>query len=471
MWGIKSVLNKRLIVLGLLLILIMALGRVDRANAQEQDEASYVVQVGDTLYSIAQRFGITLEDLISANGITDPNQVYVGTTLILPGVDWVAGDLDVVNVILGESYLGLRRQYQLDDIILMRLSGLTSPVQLSVGYPALLPVEQVVYQNVGRIMVGEQSLFEAAAGNGLNPWAVTTANQLDSPWGVVSGEVLLAPGKSGSGLNGLPSPIISVQVTKGNFVQGKTTVIEVNSGGQPLTLSGELMGSRLNFIQNENGTETYVALQGVHVMTPPGYYPIILSGVLPGGESFQFDQMVEVIAGGYGQESITVDPVFLDPEAGEVEAELIKSFTTQFTPQRMWDQIFKAPTIFGDAITSYFGTRRSFNRSPYDYYHSGTDFGGGAGVEITAPAPGVIVYAGTLEIHGNATIIDHGWGVYTGYWHQAEIKVQVGDSVSTGQVIGVVGNSGRSTGAHLHWELWVGGVQVEPLDWLAVYYP
>ncbi len=88
----------------------MALGGVDSVNAQEQDGASYVVQVGDTLYSIAQRFGITLEDLIGVNGITDPNQVYVGTTLTLPGVDWVTGELDVVNVTLGESYLGLRRQ-------------------------------------------------------------------------------------------------------------------------------------------------------------------------------------------------------------------------------------------------------------------------------------------------------------------------------------------------------------------------
>ena len=461
--------NKKLFVLGLLLILIIGLGGVDGAYAQEQDRVSYIVQVGDTLYSIAQRFGLTMEDLIDANGIADPNQVYVGTVLVLPGVDWVAGQLDVVNVSLGESYLGVRRQYQLDDVTLMRLSGLTSPSQLSVGYPALLPIEQGAYQNAGRIMVGERSLLETAAGNGLNPWVAAAANQLDSPWGVVSGDVLLAPGKSGGGPNGLPSPINSVRVTKGNFVQGKTTVIEIDSDGQTLTLSGELISHPLGFAQKEDGT--YLVLQGVHVMTPPGYYPVILSGVLPGGELFQFDQMIEVVAGGYGQESITVDPAFLDPAAGEIEAELIKSFTSQFAPQKMWDQVFSAPTIFGDAITSYFGTRRSFNRSPYDYYHSGTDFGGGAGIEITAPAPGEVVYAGTLEIHGNATIIDHGWGVYTGYWHQAELKVQVGDMVSTGQLIGIVGNTGRSSGAHLHWELWVGGVEVEPLDWLAVYYP
>jgi murein DD-endopeptidase MepM/ murein hydrolase activator NlpD len=68
-------------------------------------------------------------------------------------------------------------------------------------------------------------------------------------------------------------------------------------------------------------------------------------------------------------------------------------------------------------------------------------------------------------------MIDHGWGVYSGFWHQSEFKVQVGDMVDAGQIIGLVGDTGRSTGAHLHWELWVNGVQVDPLDWLQQEYP
>ena len=68
-------------------------------------------------------------------------------------------------------------------------------------------------------------------------------------------------------------------------------------------------------------------------------------------------------------------------------------------------------------------------------------------------------------------MIDHGWGVYTGYMHQSEILVEAGDFVEKGQLIGLVGGTGRVTGAHLHWEIWVGGVQVDPVEWLENSFP
>jgi murein DD-endopeptidase MepM/ murein hydrolase activator NlpD len=61
--------------------------------------------------------------------------------------------------------------------------------------------------------------------------------------------------------------------------------------------------------------------------------------------------------------------------------------------------------------------------------------------------------------------------VYSGYFHQSKIFVSVGDWVEIGQVIGEVGNTGRSTGAHLHWEIWVGGVPINPLEWVENGFP
>ena len=69
-------------------------------------------------------------------------------------------------------------------------------------------------------------------------------------------------------------------------------------------------------------------------------------------------------------------------------------------------------------------------------------------------------------VRGNATFIDHGWGVYSAYYHQKEINVGVGQQVQAGQLIGQIGATGRVTGPHLHWEIWVNGIQVNPLDWL-----
>jgi murein DD-endopeptidase MepM/ murein hydrolase activator NlpD len=131
--------------------------------------------------------------------------------------------------------------------------------------------------------------------------------------------------------------------------------------------------------------------------------------------------------------------------------------------------------VYPDQFTSFYGTRRIYHGIGTDLtvqgFHTGLDFAGGDGLQIFAPAPGRVVFAAPLTVRGNATIIDHGWGVYSGFWHQSEFLVQVGDVVSQGQVIGLVGGTGRVTGAHLHWEVWVNGVQVNPLDWLDQAYP
>jgi len=92
-------------------------------------------------------------------------------------------------------------------------------------------------------------------------------------------------------------------------------------------------------------------------------------------------------------------------------------------------------------------------------------------LNIYAPAAGKVVFAGPLDVRGNAVILDHGHGVYSGYWHQSEMAVSVGDFLSPGQLIGIIGSTGRSTGPHLHWEIWVNGVQVNPYDWLVNSYP
>jgi murein DD-endopeptidase MepM/ murein hydrolase activator NlpD len=83
----------------------------------------------------------------------------------------------------------------------------------------------------------------------------------------------------------------------------------------------------------------------------------------------------------------------------------------------------------------------------------------------------VVVFADFLTVRGNATLIDHGWGVYTGYLHQSELLVKPGERVEKGQLIGRVGATGRVSGPHLHWEVLIGGVQVDPLDWLNQEYP
>lgn len=115
-------------------------------------------------------------------------------------------------------------------------------------------------------------------------------------------------------------------------------------------------------------------------------------------------------------------------------------------------------STFGPRVHPIFGTVRM---------HDGLDFGARMGTPIRSAAAGTVVSAGVRGGYGNATIVDHGGGVATLYAHQSELFVTAGTVVAAGQVIGAVGSTGFSTGPHLHFEVRLSGVPVDPLLYLA----
>jgi murein DD-endopeptidase MepM/ murein hydrolase activator NlpD len=124
------------------------------------------------------------------------------------------------------------------------------------------------------------------------------------------------------------------------------------------------------------------------------------------------------------------------------------------------------------AFSSYFGSRRSYNGGQYYGFHGGLDFMVVVNsLNVYAPAPGTVTFIGTMDVRGNTIFIDHGQGIYTGYAHLSEIQVNVGDHVDTGQIIALIGKTGRVTGPHLHWDVWVNGNTVDPFDWVDNTYP
>jgi murein DD-endopeptidase MepM/ murein hydrolase activator NlpD len=98
--------------------------------------------------------------------------------------------------------------------------------------------------------------------------------------------------------------------------------------------------------------------------------------------------------------------------------------------------------------------------------HTGLDFRAGSGTPLSAAAPGEVVFAGWKGGYGNCTIVDHGGGTATLYAHQSAIRVDVGDVVTRGQVIGAAGSTGYATGPHLHFEVRVNGAPVDPMPYL-----
>ncbi len=116
-------------------------------------------------------------------------------------------------------------------------------------------------------------------------------------------------------------------------------------------------------------------------------------------------------------------------------------------------------------ITSPFGYRKSPFTGRREF-HEGVDIAAPVGAPIRAPADGVVVFAGWNGGYGKMVVVDHGYGFFTRYGHCSKILVKVGERVRRGEIIAKVGNTGRSTAPHLHYEVRVGKVAVNPYYYL-----
>ena len=454
------------------------------AQDNEPDGPVYVVQEGDSLWSIAVRFGLSLEELTSANGITDPSQLTIGSQLVIPGLEGISGELTTKIVYYGDSLRGISRSHQIPIDSLAQLNHLTSPSELYPGYNLVIPIDKNNSSpTIRSTLKPGQSLLELSIIQGENPWKYVFENELQGTWEAVPNDVFhiqrISIEEDQTTTNrpsALPEVISGIQIDPSPFIQGKTANIKV-TGDAELTLDGLLNDEKLNFFPMNNGE--FVSLQGIHAMTEPGVYTMEISGTIPTAysaenQSFSYAQTVLISSGGYSFDPVLiVPPETIDPAVTVPEDAQWFALASPTTPEKMWEGQFQspAPPPFNECWPSYYGSRRSYNGSPFEYFHSGLDFCGGVGTEILAPANGKVVFAGPLTVRGNATMIDHGWGVYSGYMHQSEILVEVGDLVEIGQLIGLVGGTGRVTGPHLHWEIFVGGIQVDPIDWLQEEFP
>jgi murein DD-endopeptidase MepM/ murein hydrolase activator NlpD len=116
-------------------------------------------------------------------------------------------------------------------------------------------------------------------------------------------------------------------------------------------------------------------------------------------------------------------------------------------------------------LTSGFGYRRSpFTRRWK--FHTGLDLAGPIGTPIIAPAPGIVIQAGWNSGYGRSLEIDHGYGLVSRFAHTSRLYVKLGDKISRGQLIGAVGQTGQSTGPHLHYEVMVNGERVDPMFYI-----
>ena len=161
---------------------------------------------------------------------------------------------------------------------------------------------------------------------------------------------------------------------------------------------------------------------------------------------------------GVPQDTVTPPPAIaarIEREQAEVVAARLRSdHRTDFSTTFIWP-------VEG-RISGVYGSQRIYNGTPKSW-HSGLDVAAKQGTPIKAPAAGIITFAKPdLYLTGGTVLIDHGMGVSSNFLHLSRLDVKVGDRIEQGQVIGLVGMTGRATGPHMHWGMnWL-KVRIDP---------
>ena len=293
--------------------------------------------------------------------------------------------------------------------------------------------------------------------------ALADYNGIANPDLISVGQALAIPGNSAVVKPGL---IIDPPSVK----QGGTFQVDV-ARPNVVSVSGKFNGETVRF--TPAGGYLY-ALVGVSRCAKLGNTPLTLAETDAAGKTITETATVAVTATAFPVDQVTLPPtkvtILQDTALINREAVQLATIVNKYTPSRLWDGVFRQP-VYG-TITEYFGTRRSYNGGPVGACgHEGMDIGLPQGTPVYAPARGRVVFTGLTQVRGNLTVIDHGVGVYSAFFHQVEILVKVGDMVEPGMLIGKVGTTGLSTGPHLHWSMWASGEYVNPLEWTQRLFP
>lgn len=261
-----------------------------------------------------------------------------------------------------------------------------------------------------------------------------------------------------------PSP---VPLDPPEFVLSATEVYQ--AGAILVSLVGPAASGRATFLGRGydliQGSQSIFSFVGVDCDDPTGPADLRVEFTLTNGTTGSLTQPIEVLPVTWPVDAIDIPEEktnLLDPAIAAAEAQILQQFYGVITREKLWDNMtWRIPTP-GD-ITTQMGEQRSYNGSEPSGHHAGTDFGAEEGTPVGATNRGRVVMARQTRVHGNMVIVDHGGAVMSGYAHLSAFAVAEGQIVAGGDVVGYVGTTGLSTGAHLHWEITVGGVNVDPM--------
>lgn len=474
-----------------LLLVISGMSSAQEATPQPANGTVvvvHVVQRGENLFRIALSYGITVEQLAAHNNIADPGSIQVGQRLLIPPTGAAIPNPTAISpaptqsthvVQPGESLRSIAAAYGMTLEELIAVNGISNPDLVYVGQVLFVtplaspaaPVLPAPTSSVVHVVQSGETLFRIATAYGVSVVDLAAANGISDPTLIYAGQQLLIPASQApQAALDLPAPITALDVTPRMLVEGQTVRLRVTTAVAAI-VTGSFLGLVVQAGSEATGLQ-HTLFMPIAIYTEPNVYPLVITVVDAAGTVVTLPINLQVMGGGYSSERLTLPDSLLpllDPAVEDNELAIMRTLMSIFSPENYMDRPMSLAAAA--AVTSPFGTRRSYNGSGFDRFHSGVDFAGASGTPVLAAAAGRVVLADALNIRGVTTIIDHGWGIYTVYSHQAERYVDLGSLVISGQQIGTIGATGRTTGAHLHWEVWVNGVPVDGLQWVRQGFP
>ena len=260
---------------------------------------------------------------------------------------------------------------------------------------------------------------------------------------------------------------LRIESVPGMARQGDVCLIRTSGLVSPKSIHAEFQGERCPLAPGmQNGI--YEGLIGIDLTTKPATYEIKVIATDASGRGYSGPFSLKIGKGVFRTQNLSLPPSMVDLDAKTLErvnneANRLKTLFQTFRDERLWKGAFIRP--LEGKLSSTFGLDRIINgqrRSP----HTGVDLESEAGTPVLASNTGMAVLVDDLFFSGKSVILDHGWGLYSMYFHLSEGLVREGDRVGRGDVLGRVGSTGRSTGPHLHWAIRMNQARVDPLSLL-----
>jgi murein DD-endopeptidase MepM/ murein hydrolase activator NlpD len=225
----------------------------------------------------------------------------------------------------------------------------------------------------------------------------------------------------------------------------------------------EFLDQKIKFYQDEDEIK---AIVGVPPDQPTGVYPLFIKMTDINGEEQIIDRRVLVGKTVFPTVSFWLKPAkkkLLVSRAVVDEWAEIEQVLAKESPEQLWVGKFIVPV--NETVSMVFGTQEYVNNKKRGQ-HRGLDLAAETGTEVMAANIGKVVFIKKLEAYGGTIVIDHGQGINSLYFHLSKFLCKVGDEVGQGDIIALSGNTGISSGSHLHWGMSVHNLRVDPMQWV-----